>query len=144
MLGKVGIAGLLIVSSLFAPPSTGAAATVTTTHTLLSGNNTAACSAAGYGGYCGSAFAGWTDRSSPAGSATQPLTQPHNPAVSGAWNISKGRGTQAGDVHSLLYPGASTKVIAETQLWFCHGSGGSTITVDSQTLNRVESCPNLG
>ena len=94
--------------------------------------------------YCGAAFAGWTDRSSPTGSSTQPLTQPHDPAVSGAWNISKGRGTQAGDVHSLLYPGSTTKVLAETQLWFCHGSGGSTVTVDSQVLTRYEACPNLG
>src|SRR6266536_6302300 len=115
-------------------PGRVAAATATTTHTAQTTNNTAACSAAGYGlggtGYCGTAFAGWTDKSSPAGSATQPLTQPQAPAVSGTWNISKGRGTRAGDVHSLLYGGASTKVIAETQLWFCHGSGGSTITVD--------------
>ena len=87
-----------------------AAAAPTTTHTAQTTNNTAACSAAGYGlggtSYCGAAFAGWTDRSSPTGSSTQPLTQPHDPAVSGAWNISKGRGTQAGDVHSLLYPAA--------------------------------------
>jgi hypothetical protein len=125
-----------------------AAAAPTTTHTAQTTNNTAACSAAGYGlggtSYCGAAFAGWTDRSSPTGSSTQPLTQPHNPAVSGTWNISKGRGTQAGDVHSLLYPGSTTKVIAETQLWFCHGSGGSTVTVDSQVLTRYEACPNLG
>jgi carboxypeptidase family protein len=124
------------------------AATATTTHTAQTTNNTAACSTAGYGlggtGYCGTGFAGWTDKSSPAGSATQPLTQPHDPAVSGTWNISKGRDTRAGNVHSLLYGGASTKVIAETQLWFCHGSGGSTITVDGQQLNRFESCPNLG
>ncbi|HEU5271981.1 MAG TPA: carboxypeptidase regulatory-like domain-containing protein [Jatrophihabitans sp.] len=129
-----------------APATTTAAAT--TTHTAQTTNNTAACSAAGYGldgtSYCGAAFAGWTDRSSPTGSSTQPLTQPHNPAVSGTWNISKGRGTQAGDVHSLLYAGNTTKVIAETQLWFCHGSGGSTVTVDSQVLTRYEACPNLG
>jgi len=120
----------------------------TTTHTAQTTNNTAACSAAGYGldgtAYCGAAFAGWTDRSSPTGSGTQPLTQPHDPAVGGSWNISKGRGTQAGDVHSLLYPGNTTKVFAETQLWFCHGSGGSTVTVDSQVLTRYEACPNLG
>src|SRR5215469_13847711 len=134
------------------PASTGAqplaAAAVTTTHTALTTNNTAACSAAGYGlsgtGYCGSAFAGWADLSSPGGSATQPLTQPHDPAVSGTWNISKGRGTQSGDVHSLLYAGATTKIIAETQLWFCHGSGGSSVSVDGQTLTRYETCPNIG
>src|SRR5215468_1922117 len=120
----------------------------TSTHTAQTTNNTAACSAAGYGlsgtGYCGAAFDGWTDLSSPAGSATQPLTQPHDPAVSGTWNVSKGRGTQSGDVHSLLYPGATTKVIAETQLWWCHGSGGSSVTVDGQTLRTYEACPNLG
>ncbi|HJQ02449.1 MAG TPA: carboxypeptidase regulatory-like domain-containing protein [Jatrophihabitans sp.] len=125
------------------------AAAPTTTLTAQTTNNTAACSAAGYGldgtSYCGAAFAGWTDLSSPGGSPTQPLTQPHNPAVSGTWNISKGRGTQAGDVHSLLYPGSTTKVLAETQLWFCHGSGGSTVTVDSQVLTRYEqSCPTTG
>ncbi|HET6210290.1 MAG TPA: carboxypeptidase regulatory-like domain-containing protein, partial [Jatrophihabitans sp.] len=133
-------------SSSIAQASTAAAPT--TTHTAQTTNNTAACSAAGYGlggtSYCGAAFAGWTDRSSPSGSSTQPLTQPHDPAVSGTWNISKGRGTQAGDVHSLLYAGNTTKVIAETQLWFCHGSGGVPVTVDSQTLTRYEACPNLG
>jgi hypothetical protein len=160
---KAGLASLaVVVTSMALLPSAlaqqpaaaaaqqpaAAAAAPTTTHTAQTTNNTAACSAAGYGlggtAYCGAAFAGWTDRSSPTGSSTQPLTQPHNPAVSGAWNISKGRGTQAGDVHSLLYPGSTTKVIAETQLWFCHGSGGSTVTVDSQVLTRYEACPNLG
>jgi len=155
---KAGLASLVLVFSSLAlaqppaaaapPPAAVQAATPTTTHTALTSNNTAACSAAGYGldgtSYCGAAFAGWTDRSSPTGSSTQPLTQPHDPAVSGAWNISKGRGTQAGDVHSLLYAGNTTKVLAETQLWFCHGSGGSTVTVDSQVLTRYEACPNLG
>lgn len=159
MLRIVGSASLLLPLALTIqstaahhPASIGAhqvlAASVTTTHTALTTNNTAACSAAGYGlsgtGYCGSAFAGWTDLSSPSGSATQPLTQPHDPAVSGTWNISKGRGTQSGDVHSLLYSGATTKILAETQMWFCHGSGGSNVTVDGQTLTRYENCPNIG
>jgi Carboxypeptidase regulatory-like domain len=152
---KVGLTSLAVVfssvvllPSVALAPQPAAAAAPTTTHTAETTNNTAACSAAGYGlggtGYCGAAFAGWTDLSSPAGSPTQPLTQPHDPAVSGAWNISKGRGTQAGDVHSLLYPGSTTKVIAATQMWFCHGSGGSTVTVDSQVLTRYEACPNVG
>jgi hypothetical protein len=140
---KAGLTSLVLLSSVVLaqqpdPDQPAVTAAPTTTHTAQTTNNTTACSAAGLRArgtaYCGNAFAGWTDLSSPAGSATQPLTQPHNPAVGGAWNISKGRGTQAGDVHSLLYPGHTTKVLAETQLWFCNGSGGSTVTVDGQVL----------
>ncbi|MCW3845065.1 carboxypeptidase regulatory-like domain-containing protein, partial [Micromonospora yasonensis] len=155
---KAGLASLVVVfASVVLAQQPAAAlpahqATVTaaptTTHTAQTTNNTAACSAAGYGlggtAYCGNALAGWTDLSSPAGSATQPLTQPHNPPVTGAWNISKGRGTQAGDVHSLLYAGHTTQVLAETQLWFCNGTGGSNVTVDGQVLTRNRACPTTG
>jgi len=156
---KAGLTGLVVLFSSVVlgqqpaaavppAPDVGVAVAPTTTHAAQTTNNTAACSAAGYGlggtAYCGTAFAGWTDRSSPAGSATQPLTQPHNPPASGVWNISKGRGTQAGDVHSLLYAGHTTKVIAETQLWFCNGAGGTTVTVDGQMLTRNRTCPTTG
>jgi hypothetical protein len=120
----------------------------TTTHTVQTTNNTAACSKAGYGfesgPFCGDAFAGFWDRSSPPG-PTLPLTQPHDPPVSGIWNISKGRGTPSGDVHSLLYPGNSTLILAETQFWWCFGEDASvsnpTVTVDGQTFFVNQTCP---
>src|SRR2546430_1519387 len=93
LLRAAGFACALTLSAWMVPQSgasAAAAAAPTTTLAAQTTNNTAACSAAGYGlggpGYCGAAFAGWADRSSPAGSATQPLTQPHDPAVSGTWN----------------------------------------------------------
>jgi hypothetical protein len=121
----------------------------TTTHTTETTNNTAACSKAGYGyesgPFCDASFAGFWDRSSPLGSPTVPLTQPHDPPVSGTWNISKGRGTPWGDVHSLLYPGNSTLVLAETQFWWCFGEDASapngTVTVDGQTFFDNQTCP---
>jgi hypothetical protein len=119
-----------------------------TTHTAETTNNTAACSQPHYGldgvPYCGDAFSGFTDRSSTSG-PTLPLTQPHNPPVSGAWNIAKGRGTSWGDVHSLLYSGNTTKVLAETQFWWCFGEdttlSNPTVTVDGQLLYRNQNCP---
>jgi hypothetical protein len=119
-----------------------------TTHTAQTTNNTAACSKAGYGyesqPFCGDAFAGFWDRSSTSG-PTIPLTQPHDPPVSGTWNISKGRGTRAGDVHSLLYGGNTTLILAETQFWWCFGEDPSvqsaTATVDGQTFFVNQTCP---
>jgi hypothetical protein len=120
----------------------------TTTLTRETTNNTGACSQAGYGldgvPYCGDAFPGFTDRSSTSG-PTVPLTQPHNPPVSGAWNIAKNRGTSWGDVHSLLYPGNITKILAELQFWWCFGEdttlSNPTVTVDGQLLYRNQNCP---
>lgn len=120
----------------------------TTTRAAETTNNTAACSTPGYGldgiPYCGDAFSGFTDRSSTDGPAV-PLTQPHNPPVYGAWNIAKGRGTSWGDVHSLLYPGNTTQVLAELQFWWCFGkdttSSSATVTVDGQLLYRNQACP---
>lgn len=71
-----------------------------------------------------------------------PLTQPHNPPVSGAWNIAKGRGTSWGDVHWLLYPGNNTKILAETQFWWCFGEdtalSNPTVVVPNQTVLYVK------
>lgn len=119
-----------------------------TTRAAESTNNTAACSEAGYGlngiPYCGDASPSFTDRSSISG-ATVPLTQPHNPAVSGAWNISKGRRTASGNVHSLLYPGNTTRILAELQFWWCFGEDNTLsnprVTVDGQTFYRNQNCP---
>jgi hypothetical protein len=119
-----------------------------TTHNRETTNNTAACSKAGYGldgvSYCSDAFSGMTDGSSTSGPAV-PLTQPHNPPVSGLWNISKGRGTPWGDVHSLLYSGNSTQILAELQFWWCFGEDATlsnpSVTVDGQTFFRNQTCP---
>lgn len=129
-------------------------------------NNTAACSAANYGllgsSYCADSFPGsqwpypgWEDRAS-----SLVLTQPHDPVVTGDWNISKGRGTNenpplATDVHSLLYGGAvnnvTTKVVMEVQSWFCNPStwsncendGTFSPSGDGQTFQLWESHDNV-
>lgn len=121
----------------------------TTTYSAQTTNNTAACSKAGYGfnsgPFCQDAFAGFWDLSSPPGSSTIPLTQPHDPPVSGVWNISKGRGTRWGDVHSLLYRGNNTIILAETQFWWCFGENpnatNGTVTVDGQSFFWNQTCP---
>jgi hypothetical protein len=137
---------VLLPVALYA--QTGSGSGETTTHTAQTTNNTAACSKADYGfesgPFCEDAFAGFWDRSSPPG-PTVALTQPHDPPVSGVWNISKGRGTRSGDVHSLLYRGNSTLILAETQFWWCFGEDASvsnpTVTVDGQTFFVNQTCP---
>jgi hypothetical protein len=50
-----------------------------------------------------------------------------------------------GDVHSLLYPGNNTLILAETQFWWCFGEDASvqnaTVTVDGQTFFVNQTCP---
>lgn len=119
-----------------------------TTRTAETTNNTAACSGPGYGllgvGYCGDGFGGFADRSSTSGPAV-PLTEVQDPGVTGTWNVSKGRGTAWGDVHSLLYAGSTTQVLAETQFWWCYGENAgkanATVTVDGRVAYRNQDCP---
>lgn len=133
----------------------------TFTFDQLTQNNTAACSAPNYGllgvAYCADAFpgsyypfsAGWADDQYVYNSNNQPVgpapivTVQHDPSPAGTWNISKGRDKTGccsvaalTDMHRMMYENGtgstSTKVIVETQSWFCVGTnwwpGGGTPT----------------
>lgn len=110
----------------------------------------------GYGllglSYCGDEFpasgwpySGWTDLQS-----GLIITKPHDPSPSGNWNISKGgRAGEAPpaptDLHSLMYGGGAsnitTKVVMETQSWFCTTATSSNCTQGTSVLRHNQTFP---
>ena len=87
-----------------------------TTLAAQTANNTAACQAAGTPSYCQAGFAGMTDSA----------TGTFDPAPA---NVS------VVDVHNLLYAGATTKMFAYFQAWFCM-TAGSTSTGAGTLCNQ--------
>ena len=79
-----------------------------TTLSALTTNNTAACSAVGAPGYCQAGFTGMSD----------PTSGAYNPAPANVSTV---------DVHTLMYSGATTGMLAFYLPWFCMTSG-STVT----------------
>ena len=74
-------------------------------YSAIVGNNTSACSERGVPPYCKSAFAGNKTK----GSNTEAQTLVVNP-VPGNVNFS--------DLHSMLYPGSTSKILFHYQPWF--------------------------
>ena len=107
----------------------------------IKNNNTAACAGTAQS-YCAEAFAtgasgGWSNLLTLANGNTI-QTQPHNPSVTGDWNLSKGRGGP-GDLHRLLYNNATTKIVADAQNWFCK-TGSLTTSFRGSTQQAFRTC----
>lgn len=85
-----------------------AAFSQTTTLSAATANSTAACGSTGQPSYCEGTFSGMSDSN-------------------GFFNAVPGN-VSTEDVHELLYPGATTSVLAHFQPWFCMGNSSSTGT----------------
>jgi hypothetical protein len=90
---------------IFLPVLLTCAAYAQISYSAIAGNNTSACSERGVPPYCKSAFSGNTTKPS----NTEAQTVVVNP-VSGNVNVS--------DLHSMLYPGSTSKILFHYQPWF--------------------------
>jgi len=135
---------------LLALAASASAQTAPTPFQLETGHNTAACSNDNTQDYCIGGFpigpgpwnGGWGD---PRPNVLTPVIHPavgdYGDAKGYFGNVSNGRGTppwpdpaHPGDIHNLLYPGNTTRVLAIAQMWFSAMPPTAPVTVMNQTL----------
>ena len=90
------------------------------TRTSLTSNNTSACDASGTQSHCAAAFPGLLD------STRQQMFDP------------PGRNVGKGDIHQMIYSGATTKVMTALVPWWCMTSGSSVAGVGTSCNSHLQ------